>query len=59
MTLQVLGDKRDFITLKAKIDKLHINKLVSVPTCLNNLKTKIDDLDADKLKTVPVNLKKI
>ena len=35
-----------------------INKLITVPTSLNNLKTKVDDLDVGKLKTVPVDLKK-
>ena len=45
--------------MKAKIDKLDINKLVHVPTSLNNLKTKVDDLDVGKLKTVPADLKKL
>ena len=48
-----------FIALKAGVDKLDINKLVNVPTSLNNLKTKVDDLDVGKLKTVPVDLKKL
>ena len=50
----VLAAKKDFITLKAEVDKLVINKLGNVPTSLNNLKTKVDDLDVGKLKTVPV-----
>ena len=54
-----LAAKKDFIALKAKVDKLGINKLVNVPTSLNNLKTKVHDLDVGKLKTVPVNLKKL
>ena len=29
-------------------DKLDINKLVNVPTSLNNLKTKINDMDVGK-----------
>ena len=45
--------------MKADVDKLDINKLVNVPTSLNNLKTKVDDLDVGKLKTVPVDLKKL
>ena len=53
-----LAAKKDFIALKAEVDKLHINKLVNVPTSLNNLKTK-DDLDVSKLKTVPIGLKKM
>ena len=54
-----LAAKKDFIALKAEVDKLDINKLVNVPTSLNNLKTKVDDLDVGKLKTVPVYLKKV
>ena len=38
-----LAVKKDFITLKAKFYKLDINKLVNIPTSLNNLKTKVDD----------------
>ena len=51
--------KRDFIALKAEVDKLVNNKLVKVPTSLNDLKTKVDDLDVDKFKTVPIDLKKV
>ena len=54
-----LAAKRDFAALKAEVDKLDINKLVNVPSGLNNLKTKVDDLDVDKLKTVPVDFKKL
>ena len=54
-----LAAKKDFIALKAEVDKLDINKLVNVPTSLNNLKTKVDDLIVGKLKTVPVDLKKL
>ena len=54
-----LAAKRDFVALKTEVNKLDINKLVNVPTGLNNLETKIDDLDVDKLKTVLVNLKKL
>ena len=53
-----LTAKKDFIALKAEVDKLDINKLTKVPTSLNNLKTKVDDLDLGKLKTVPVDWKK-
>ena len=45
--------------MKAEVDKLELNKLVNVPTSLNNLETKVDDLDVGKLKTVPVDLKKL
>ena len=54
-----LAAKEDYITLKVEVDKLDINKLVNVPTSLNNLKTKVDDLDVGKLKTVPVDLKEL
>ena len=50
---------KDFIALKAEVDKLDINKLTNVPTSLNNLQTKVDDLDVGKLKTVLVDLKKL
>ena len=45
--------------MKAEVVKLGINKLVNVPTGLNNLKTKVDDLDVGKLENVPVDLKKL
>ena len=45
--------------MKAKVDKLDINKLVNVPTSLNDLKTKVDNLDLGKLKVVPIDLKKL
>ena len=50
--------KKGFIALKAEVDKLSINKLINVPTSLNNLKTKLDDLEFGKLETVCVELKK-
>ena len=55
----VWAAKKDFIALKAKIDKLDINKLVNVPTSLYNLDTKVDDLHLGKLKTVLKDLKKL
>ena len=54
-----LAAKKDFVALKAEVDKLDINKLVNVPTSLNNLKTKVDGLDIGKLKNLPVDLKKL
>ena len=51
--------KKDFIALKAKIDKQDINRIVNVSTSLNNLKAKVDDLGIGELKTVPVDLKKL
>ena len=47
-----------FFTLKPEVDVVDINKLVNVPTSLNNLKTKVDDLYVSHLKAVPVDLKK-
>ena len=41
--------KKEFIALKAEVDKLDINKLVNVPTSLNSLKTKVDDSYVGKL----------
>ena len=49
-----LAAKKDFIALKAGVDKLDINKHVNVSTSLNNSKTKVYDLDVGKLKTVPI-----
>ena len=54
-----LAAKKDFIALKAEVDKLDINKLVNIPISLNNLKTKVDYQDIGKLKTVPVELQKL
>ena len=48
-----LATKNDLIALKAEFDKLEINKLINVPTSLNNSKTRVDDLDIGKLMTVP------
>ena len=53
----MLAAKRDIIALKAEVQKL-----VNIPTGLNNLKTKTSDLDVDNLKNVQfnsINLKKI
>ena len=51
-----LAAEKAFITLKAKVDKIDISKMINVPTSLNNLKTKVNNLDVGKLKTVPVDL---
>ena len=51
--------EKDFIALKAEVDKLDINKLTNVPTSFSNLKANVDDLGVGKLKTIPVGLKKI
>ena len=52
-----LAVKSDFIALKADVVKLDINKLVNVPTSLNDLKAKVYDLVVSKLRTVSVDLK--
>ena len=49
-----LAAKSDLVSLKAKVDKLDIDKLKSVSTNLSNLKSKVDKLDAVKLQTNPV-----
>ena len=53
-----LAAKKDFIILKAEVEKADINELVKVPTGLNDLKAKIVDLDGGMLRTVPLDLKK-
>ena len=55
----MINSSKDFITLKAKVDKQDINKLVNVPASLSNLKTKVDDLDVGKLKSFSLDLKKL
>ena len=50
---------KNFITLKAEVDKLDFNKLVNVPAILNNWKPKADDLNAGKFKNIPINFKKL
>ena len=45
--------------MKTEVDKLNINKLLNVPTSLDDLKRKIDDLDLGKVKNVSLDLKKI
>ena len=54
-----LAAEKDFVALNVEVDKLDINKLVNVPTSLNNLKTNVDNLDVGKFKTVSVDLIKI
>ena len=54
-----LAVKKDFVALKAKVDKLNIDKLTNVPTSLYNLKAKVDGLDIGKSKNPPVDLKKL
>ena len=52
-----LAAKKDFIALEAEVDKLETNKLVHIPTSLNNSKTKVDELDVGNLESFPIDLK--
>ena len=54
-----LASRKNSISLKAEADKLDINKLVNVPTSLNNFFKKVDDLDVGKLNTFSVDLNKL
>ena len=54
-----LAAKKDFIALKAEVEKIDITKLSNVPTSLNNLKTKVDDLDVKKKKNSSCRFEKI
>ena len=53
-----LASKRDFVALKALVNKIGSNKLINVPCGVNNLKTKVDDFDDEKVKNVPLIPKK-
>ena len=54
-----LAQKVDLANLKSDVDKLDINKLKSIPTCLNSLKGKVDKLDVGNLETTQVDLNKL
>ena len=54
-----LAAKKDFIALEAEVNKLETNKLVNIPTSLNNSKTKVDELDVGNLKSFPIDLKQL
>ena len=45
--------------MKADVDKRGINKLINVPTSLNDLKTKVGALDFGNLEAVTKDLKKL
>ena len=47
-----LAAKKDFIALKADVNRVDINKLVNVSTSLYNLKIRVDDLDIHDLKNL-------
>ena len=45
--------KQNFIALKTEILQIGVDKLVHVPTSLNNVNTKLEDLDVGKSKSTP------
>ena len=51
-----LAAKSDWVSLKAEVDKIDMNKLKSVPTNLSNLKSKLEKLNIGKVETTPVDL---
>ena len=51
--------KSDLASLKSDVDKLHIDKLKSVPNGSDSLKSKAGKLDVGKLKLVPTDFKKM
>ena len=50
--------KKDFLASKYVVYKLDINKLINLPTSLNDLKTNVDNLDVVQLKTTPAVFRK-
>ena len=54
-----LAAKFDLVSLKTEVNKIHVDKLKTLPDDLKNFKSEVDKLDIGKLKTVPVDLSKI
>ena len=54
-----LAALKDFIALKAEVDKLDIVKFVAVLTSCNKLEIKVGDWNVDKLKTSTVDLSNV
>ena len=54
-----LAAKRDFVSFKAEFDNLGMNKLVNIPTSLDDFLKNVDVLDVGKLKTVLADLRKL
>ena len=54
-----LALKTNLENLKAKTDKIDLDKLKNVPRNFSNLKSETDKLDVDKLTPVPVDLSKL
>ena len=51
--------KDDLANLKSEVDKLDIDKLENLPSCLSSLKSKVDKLDVYKLAPVPTDLSQL
>ena len=51
--------KTDLSNLKSNVDKLHIDKLKNVPSCLINLKSRVDKVDIIKLGAATIDLSKL
>ena len=51
--------KTDLANLQSDVDKIDIDQLKNVPSCLSSLKSKINKLGIGKLKTTPVDLSKL
>ena len=51
--------KSNLLSLKTEVDKLDVDKLISLVNNLSKLKSRVDKLDIDKLVPVPVDLSKL
>ena len=51
--LRICYKKTDLANLKSGVDKLDIDELINVPSCLISLKKAVDKLDVGKLETTP------
>ena len=51
--------KSNLLSLKTEVDKLDVDKLISLVNNLSKLKSRVDKLDIDKLVLVPVDLSKL
>ena len=57
--MNLLFENLKIASLRSDVDKLDIDKLVSVLNGLNSLKSKVDNLDPDKLKTASIDLEEL
>ena len=51
--------KSNLLSLKTEVDKLDVDKLISLVNNLSKLKSRVDKLDIGKLVPVPVDLSKL